>query len=57
MRKEQWFGWWKGVTDTFFDDTVDGDDDQRKCLTQKFPQNSAGNLGKANVVHIFVQYG
>ena len=44
MRQEQFKGWFMKILKTFFDDVTGSD--INKCVAEKFPGDSPGDLGK-----------
>ena len=47
MREQQWFEWFQKILNPFFEEASDDPYNYgRQCIIDKFPGNSAGNLGK-----------
>ena len=45
-RKRQWKGWWSAVFDDFMAEAADLTGKTRKCVSNKFPHDSPGDLDK-----------
>ena len=50
MRREQWYGWLSKFVDVWHEQVSEVG---RKCLAEKFPYDSPGDLDKERVIDYF----